>query len=279
LTSAIPYSPALWPETNPVHAVDKESRTPHRYEAVIAAGQALRLAADPWVGFFALVLTAWVLVFAAAAGVAGHARAASLGPGMAWVAALSHARSVQAPLQAAAAHGGVVATVAMRSMMCVAMMAPVAVPMLRAYRHVVQGSAGRVAWSGFWTLVAGYVAVWALFSAGAGAAQHALTGAGFVDAAGLSAAPWLTAGLLAVAGVYQCSGRKRACLSRGRSPIAFFLSHWRAGVSGARGMGLRHGAICIGCCWALMALAFVGGSAEIYAIDWAGDWAGDWAVP
>jgi len=59
--------------------------------------------------------------------------------------------------------------------------------------------------------------------------------------------------------VYQFSRLKRICLSRCRTPFAFLLGEWRPGVGGAFVMGARHGLLCVGCCWALMALLFVGG--------------------
>jgi predicted metal-binding membrane protein len=66
----------------------------------------------------------------------------------------------------------------------------------------------------------------------------------------------LTAGLLLFAGLYQFSSLKEACLSKCRQPLTFFMAHWD---EGPWRNGLRLGAVCLGCCWALMALAFVGG--------------------
>lgn len=228
-----------------------------------AAGRALHLVTDPWIGFFALVLGAWGLLFAAAAGIAGHGGATGLGPGMAWTTPLLHSLSMHVPWHTADLHSNLTLVVAMWSLMSLAMMAPTAVPMLRAYQDLVEGSAGRIPRTDFFALVSGYVAVWVVFSIGAGIAQYALTSGGFVTHAGVSAAPWLTAGLLLMAGAYQFSALKHACLSRCRSPMTFFLSHWRSGARGALSMGLRHGAACVGCCWALMALAFAGGTMNL----------------
>ena len=71
--------------------------------------------------------------------------------------------------------------------------------------------------------------------------------------------PWLSAGLLFAAGLYQFSPYKQTCLRHCRSPAHFLSSHWRPGHLGAIRMGIEHGAFCVGCCWALMALLFVGG--------------------
>jgi predicted metal-binding membrane protein len=69
----------------------------------------------------------------------------------------------------------------------------------------------------------------------------------------------LSAGVLAVAGCYQLSPLKLACLHQCRSPAQFLTQRWRAGRSGALRMGIEHGVWCVGCCWLLMALLFVGG--------------------
>ena len=69
----------------------------------------------------------------------------------------------------------------------------------------------------------------------------------------------LAGALLIAAGLYQWSSLKQACLRRCRSPLEFVMTQWREGVRGAFVMGLRHGAYCLGCCWLLMLLLFVGG--------------------
>jgi len=65
--------------------------------------------------------------------------------------------------------------------------------------------------------------------------------------------------LLVLAGLYQLTPLKRACLDQCRSPLSFVTRLWRPGWRGAVRLGLAHGAYCIGCCWLLMALLFVGG--------------------
>lgn len=112
-------------------------------------------------------------------------------------------------------------------------------------------------------LCAGYLAVWAIYSMLMAIAQRRLAAADLLTDLGVSTSLALSSLLLAAAGLYQFSGIKHACLSRCRSPMAYFLSHWRDGSLGAFRMGLHHGAICVGCCWALMALAFVGGTMNL----------------
>ena len=74
-----------------------------------------------------------------------------------------------------------------------------------------------------------------------------------------AATPYLGAALLAAAGAWQLTPVKDACLRKCRMPLAFVAEHWREGAAGALRMGLAHGAYCIGCCGALMALLFLGG--------------------
>ncbi|WP_244614808.1 DUF2182 domain-containing protein [Pukyongiella litopenaei] len=141
---------------------------------------------------------------------------------------------------------------AMWALMTAAMMAPTVLPALATYedlRHA--GAAPRPG-----VLVAGYLAVWLGYSLLAAAAQLALFSAGLMDPLGQRAVPVLSAFLLAGAGVYQFAPMKEACLSRCRRPLVFFMQYWD---EGPWRNGLRLGLVCLGCCWALMALAFVGG--------------------
>jgi predicted metal-binding membrane protein len=69
----------------------------------------------------------------------------------------------------------------------------------------------------------------------------------------------LSGALLIAAGLYQLTPLKNACLTHCRSPATFLARHWGPGASGAVRLGLLHGAYCVGCCWLLMALLFVGG--------------------
>ena len=105
-----------------------------------------------------------------------------------------------------------------------------------------------------WVFLAGYLALWLLFSLLAATAQHLLAGPAM--ALGNRVAE---GALLVAAGVYQLSPLKTACLGQCRSPAQFISRHWRAGWIGTLRLGLFHGAYCVGCCWALMLLLFVGG--------------------
>ncbi|MBS0150718.1 MAG: DUF2182 domain-containing protein [Nitrospira sp.] len=72
---------------------------------------------------------------------------------------------------------------------------------------------------------------------------------------------------LFLTGVYQISPLKQACLSSCRSPLSYFTRKWKNGYSGSLRMGVSHGIICVGCCWALMALLFITG---VVGIIWMG---------
>lgn len=142
--------------------------------------------------------------------------------------------------------------------MMVAMMLPSAAPALLLYARVREARSGETGIAQSWVFVIGYALIWLLFSVGAAGAQRLITG----SAMAIEPERVMTAVLIA-AGAYQLSPLKSACLSQCRSPAQFLSRHWRPGVSGAVRLGILHGAYCAGCCWALMALLFVGGVMNI----------------
>ncbi|MFL5403685.1 MAG: DUF2182 domain-containing protein [Gemmatimonadales bacterium] len=105
----------------------------------------------------------------------------------------------------------------------------------------------------------GYLLAWSGYAVLAAVTQSALHSAALLSPAMASNTPLLGGGLLILAGVYQWLPAKGACLSHCGSPLGFFSTEWREGVSGALLMGFRHGTYCVGCCGALMALLFVAG--------------------
>lgn len=105
----------------------------------------------------------------------------------------------------------------------------------------------------------GYVVVWVGFSACAALAQWALHDAAMLSPAMAASSPQLGGAILFAAGAYQLTPFKRACLMHCRSPLGFLMTRWRDGKLGALRMGMRHGAYCLGCCWALMCVLFVVG--------------------
>lgn len=146
--------------------------------------------------------------------------------------------------------------------MMIAMMTPSAAPLILLYGVVLRrhAAAGQSAYVPSWLLLAGYLTVWLAFSVVAATLQKALQPAGLISEMMLwSRSATLSAAVLAAAGLYQLSPLKRACLTQCRSPVRFLTEHWRPGRFGSFMLGVRHGAYCVGCCWVLMALLFVGG--------------------
>jgi predicted metal-binding membrane protein len=148
----------------------------------------------------------------------------------------------------------------MWSVMMTAMMLPSALPMILTFVRlsVLGGEPARA--RGF---VTAYLSIWFGFSAAATTLQWWFQHLAWTDPMIVSRSPMLTAMLLLIAGVYQFSPLKRTCLSGCRTPMGFLLGEWRPGARGAFVMGLRHGLVCLGCCWALMALLFVGGAMNL----------------
>ena len=144
----------------------------------------------------------------------------------------------------------------MWAVMMAAMMLPSALPMVLAFVALCRRN-GETARSR--SFVVAYLLVWFAFSMVATGLQWVLQAAGWVNPMIVSTSATLTGVLLLVAGAYQFSPLKHICLANCRTPMGFLIGEWRGGTSGAFVMGLRHGLFCLGCCWALMALLFVGG--------------------
>jgi predicted metal-binding membrane protein len=138
--------------------------------------------------------------------------------------------------------------------MMVAMMLPSATPAILLYATVRKSRQPDKAIAQPWVFLAGYLLVWLVFSVVAALIQARLPSA----AMGLESRT-AQAALLIAAGLYQLSSLKSACISQCRSPAQFISRNWRAGTAGAVRLGILHGAYCVGCCWALMTLLFVGG--------------------
>ncbi len=111
-----------------------------------------------------------------------------------------------------------------------------------------------------------YLVAWACFSIVAVGLQWGLETTALLSPMLVSASTVLGGILLIVAGVYQLTPLKRACLKHCRSPLQFILTHWRNGARGAFLMGIEHGVFCVGCCWFLMGLLFFGGIMNLYWI-------------
>lgn len=152
------------------------------------------------------------------------------------------------------------AAFAMWALMMVAMMLPSASPMILIYARVARHNFGAAASSGITLFALSYVLVWSVFSLAAAFAQALLVHSGVVHSMRLQLGDGRLAGaLLIAAGLYQLTPLKAACLDKCRSPLAFLSRGIRPGAAGALRLGIAHGLYCLGCCWVLMLLLFVGG--------------------
>lgn len=198
-----------------------------------------------WLSLFALILVSWAVLFAMS--IPEDLRTGAKMFGADYIIALCTISPDAA---------GFGKLVLMWGLMSTAMMAPTALPAFTTFddlRHSAPDAR-------FSHLIAGYLVIWLGFSVLAAALQLILFQADLVSAFGDSRSVWLTAALLAGAGAYQFSTFKEACLSKCRMPLMFFMQHWDEGPFRN---GLRLGAVCVGCCWALMLLGFVGGVMNI----------------
>jgi predicted metal-binding membrane protein len=148
----------------------------------------------------------------------------------------------------------------MWAVMMVAMMVPTAAPMTLMYAAVARKAAAQHnPTAPTFVFVAGYIAMWTVFSLVATIAQYALDRAALLSPMMVSTSTRFGAALLIAAGIYQFTPLKNTCLKNCRAPAHFISRYWRTGNLGAFRLGLRFGAYCVGCCWILMALLFVGG--------------------
>ncbi len=201
-----------------------------------------------WLAFYASVLAAWGALFAMQAQLPAALNVDGLGL------LLSLCRTT-------AADAGFASAFVMWALMALAMMAPTAFPAFRTFAQL-----SRTAGAGSLPLAAlltGYMTVWLGFAILAAFLQVRLAELGLVSPLGQSVSAPLNGILLLLAGAYQFSTLKEACLNACQSPMTFFFSHWQPGVRGGAMLGLRLGAVCLGCCWALMLLAFVAGTMNL----------------
>jgi predicted metal-binding membrane protein len=151
---------------------------------------------------------------------------------------------------------------AMWAVMMIGMMTPSVAPTILVYARVGRQAVAQnkpFASSGWF--VAGYLIAWTLFSLFATFLQWTLERSALLTPMMESASTMLGAVILILAGLYQWTPVKAVCLSYCQAPLAFIMRHggFRRDPRGALALGLRHGAYCIGCCWAVMALLFVCG--------------------
>ena len=152
--------------------------------------------------------------------------------------------------------------------MMIAMMTPSASPTLLLFHNLKKmGPERDVATFSTYLFLVGYLTCWGVFSLFACISQVILEYLGLISGMMMQLkSTKLSGALLIVAGAYQFTPLKNACLEKCRSPIDFLSSNNRKGYGGSLLMGAQHGLFCLGCCWALMALLFVGGVMNLFWI-------------
>ena len=150
--------------------------------------------------------------------------------------------------------------------MMAAMMLPSAAPTILLAAALTRQTGERRALDSSWQFGLGYLAVWGAFSLVATGLQFALDRAGLLSGTMAMSSAVFAALLLIAAGVYQWTPWKQACLRQCQSPVVFLTRYWRRGPFGPMRAGAWHGVFCLGCCWMLMGLLFVGGLMNMFWI-------------
>tara|TARA_R110002124_G_scaffold64468_3_gene176169 strand:- start:3488 stop:4276 length:789 start_codon:yes stop_codon:yes gene_type:complete len=203
-----------------------------------------------WLGFFSLILVAWLVMYAMSTGMGLDllGRPDSFGQAMR---AMDPAMEMSMPM----ARFGPLA--AMWATMMAAMMLPTMVPTLRSYQDLMHSATGTQA--GWLGVLLGYFAMWLLFALLIASVQMVLLHGGVIDMLGIARSRWVAAALLLAVGLFQFTRTKEICHGVCHSQMMYFLGNWQQGFTGGVRMGLTLGSYCVGCCWGMMALGFVGG--------------------
>lgn len=175
----------------------------------------------------------------------------------AWVAVIWQSRSADDEMMSLTMGMGAPVFLGVWVLMMVAMMFPTAAPMILTFSAIQAGKRERgQTWTPTWIFVGAYLAVWSAFGVLAyivaiGAQRLADESMWLMDHAAQ-----IGGVVLILAGVYQLTPLKQACLTKCRTPLQFIMTQWREGHRGAFRMGLSHGLYCLGCCWLLFVILF-----------------------
>lgn len=211
----------------------------------------------------AAVMVSWILLLAMA-GRSAVALPGSVGPGGSLLAPFAELpipafldaffRLCLSPAPADGAPAVFAASATMWFLMALAMMLPSAAPMIRTYCEVADTAAAKgEAVVHPLVLVAGYLTIWL-------AASLVFAGLALGLAAATGPLPLAGSGVaLGLAGAYQFSGLKDACLEKCRNPFAILFARWSTEPAKIFRLGLKQGLYCLGCCWALMLVMFAVG--------------------
>lgn len=153
-------------------------------------------------------------------------------------------------------------TATMWFLMMIAMMAPAVTSVVLLFDRVSRQTPAR--FTRTFGFIGGYFSAWLAFSLVVSVVQIALIQIGWIDTMGVAQHRIVTAALLITVGIYQWLPLKSACLNQCRSPLDLLTHRYRPGALGPWRMGLEHGLYCVGCCWLLMLLLFVGGVMNLW---------------
>jgi|TARA_B110000881_G_C18563117_1_gene511010 predicted metal-binding membrane protein len=148
----------------------------------------------------------------------------------------------------------------MWAVMMIGMMVPTSIRAVKIYSRIAKkttNSSNGVA-ATYWFIL-GYIIIWTGFSILAAALQGVLSNLGMLSPMMVSSSSYLGASLLIAAGLYQLTPWKDACLTHCQSPAMYLAGRFGPRVIDGIKLGVQHGAYCLGCCWLIMSLLFVGG--------------------
>ena len=215
--------------------------------AIARYRSALHHAGLHWLAFYAAILWAWAEMLRQA-----------LPPGTLEAATVYGVEFWLSLCSIGAAEAGFAELLSLWMLMSMAMMLPTIVPVLTTYDRLRSTGAGsRI---GFLELTAGFLSVWALFSLAISVLQGKLLPFIIPASGGAEVDPRAAAAFIAAAGIYQFLPIKDACLAKCRAPFMFFMANWRDSAFNEIALGLKLGAVCVGCCWLLMAISVVAGA-------------------
>ena len=151
--------------------------------------------------------------------------------------------------------------------MMIAMMSPSIIPAVLMFATVNQAKKKKnLHYTPTYIFYFGYLIAWILFSIGISVIQYPLHQVSLINPMMSSINNYLSGIVLVIAGTYQLTPYKNACLDKCRSPLSLVMTNWRDGNLGALRMGLGHGFFCVFCCWFLMAILLVAGVMNLYFV-------------
>jgi len=153
----------------------------------------------------------------------------------------------------------------MWAVMMAAMMLPSSIPMILAFARVCRQQ-NKTPYKLTYLFTSAYLGIWLLFSSALTLLQWQMHGLAWLSPMMNNQNSILAAGILFLAGFYQFMPIKNACLTHCKTPMGFLLNEWQDGAAGAFTMGLKHGANCVGCCWAQMLIMFAVGVMNLLAM-------------